>query len=68
MVDRENPQKSSGGLHDGMCSACEMTVVWIQNQLRQNMTEDRIVNYVNEVGGLIPRSKIVKSLLSSYLC
>uniref|UniRef100_A0A7C9DPF6 Peptidase A1 domain-containing protein n=1 Tax=Opuntia streptacantha TaxID=393608 RepID=A0A7C9DPF6_OPUST len=54
VVDRENPRKSSGGLHDGMCSACEMTVVWIQNQLRQNMTEDRIVNYVNELCDRLP--------------
>lgn len=54
VVDRENSQKSSSGLHDGMCSACEMTVVWIQNQLRQNMTEDRIMNYINELCDRLP--------------
>lgn len=39
----------SAGLHDGMCSACEMAVIWMENQLRQNQTQDRILDYVNEV-------------------
>ena len=39
----------SAGLRDGMCPACEMAVVWMQNQLRQNATQDRILSYVNEV-------------------
>lgn len=45
----DNSQKASGDLRDGMCSTCEMTVVWMQNQLKQNQTQDRILNYVNEV-------------------
>lgn len=45
----ENTGKSSGGFRDAMCSTCEMTVVWMQNQLRQNQTQERILNYVNEV-------------------
>ena len=48
VVDESNG-KSSGILHDAMCPACEMAVVWMQNQLRQNQTQDRILNYVNEV-------------------
>lgn len=48
MVD-ENAGKSFGGLGDAMCSVCEMTVVWMQNQLRQNQTKERIMNYINEV-------------------
>lgn len=45
----EAKDKSSGGLHDAMCTACEMAVVWMQNQLTRNQTEDQILNYVNEV-------------------
>lgn len=48
MVD-ENNGKSSGVLHDAMCSSCEMAVVWMQNQMQQNQTQERILNYVNEV-------------------
>lgn len=44
-----NEGKSSGGFRDATCSACEMAVVWIQNQLRQNQTEDRIIEYINQV-------------------
>ncbi|GAB4825172.1 hypothetical protein Ancab_008047 [Ancistrocladus abbreviatus] len=50
----ENDGKSSGGLHDAMCTACEMTVVWMQNQLRQNQTEERILDYVNELCNRLP--------------
>lgn len=45
----EKMEKTSDGLHDATCTACEMLVVWIQKQLRRNKTEDQILNYVNEV-------------------
>ena len=48
VVDKENA-KSSNGVGDAACSACEMAVVWIQSQLRQNMTQERILDYINDV-------------------
>ncbi|XWS12864.1 hypothetical protein CRYUN_Cryun37aG0127100 [Craigia yunnanensis] len=53
VVDESNG-KSSGILHDAMCPACEMAVVWMQNQLRQNQTQDRILNFVNELCDKMP--------------
>ncbi|KAL3627450.1 hypothetical protein CASFOL_028813 [Castilleja foliolosa] len=44
----------SSGLSDATCSACEMAVVWMQNQLKQNQTQDRILNYVNELCERLP--------------
>jgi phytepsin len=42
--------KSNGDLRsDPMCSACEMAVVWMQNQLAQNKTQEVILNYINQV-------------------
>jgi len=35
---------------DLFCTACEMAVVWIQNQLRENKTKELILNYANQVG------------------
>ncbi|KAK2992497.1 hypothetical protein RJ640_005644 [Escallonia rubra] len=53
VVDQKNIRSS--GLHDdAMCSVCEMTVVWMQSQLRQNQTQDRILNYVNELCERLP--------------
>lgn len=50
VVDEMNVGKTSSGLTDDpMCSVCEMAVVWMQNRLRQNETQERILNYVNEV-------------------
>lgn len=54
VVDKESSETSSGGLRDGMCSACEMSVVWIHNQLKQNMTQDRVISYVNELCDRVP--------------
>ncbi|KAH0916531.1 hypothetical protein HID58_030977 [Brassica napus] len=53
VVDKENA-KLSNGVGDAGCSACEMAVVWIQSQLRQNMTQESILDYVNELCERIP--------------
>ncbi|XVF87769.1 hypothetical protein PTKIN_Ptkin18bG0147300 [Pterospermum kingtungense] len=53
-VVEENNAKSSGNLHDVMCPACEMAVVWMQSQLRQNQTQDLIMKYVNELCDRMP--------------
>ncbi|KAF9608814.1 hypothetical protein IFM89_011852 [Coptis chinensis] len=50
----ENGEGLSGGLNDAMCSACEMTVVWMKNQLSQNQTQDRAFSYVNELCEKLP--------------
>lgn len=34
---------------DLLCTACEMAVVWMENQLRENATKDRILAYANQV-------------------
>ncbi|KAG8634338.1 aspartic proteinase [Manihot esculenta] len=51
VVDENNDKSSSG---DSMCSACEMAVVWMQNQLKLNRTQNYILNYVNELCDRIP--------------
>lgn len=48
VVDERNGRFSGIG-HDTMCSACEMAVVWMDNQMQQNQTQERILQYVNEV-------------------
>ncbi|KAL8492828.1 hypothetical protein ACS0TY_024140 [Phlomoides rotata] len=44
----------SSGLNDAMCSACEMAMVWMQNQVAQNQTQDRIINNANELCERMP--------------
>ncbi|GAB2285267.1 AP4A phosphorylase [Dionaea muscipula] len=53
VVDKE-VGKSSGHLHDATCTACEMAVVWMHNQLKKNLTEDRILNYANDLCERLP--------------
>jgi phytepsin len=39
---------------DLFCTACEMAVVWIQNQLRENKTKELILNYANQLCERLP--------------
>uniref|UniRef100_A0A6N2KWN3 Peptidase A1 domain-containing protein n=1 Tax=Salix viminalis TaxID=40686 RepID=A0A6N2KWN3_SALVM len=45
---------TSGVLGDAMCSACEMAVVWMRSQLQQNQTQDRILDYANQLCERVP--------------
>ena len=49
----ENEGKSSGVARDAACQACEMAVVWMQSQLRQNQSVEKIIDYINNVSFLI---------------
>jgi phytepsin len=53
VVDKR-ADKSSGSVHDAGCAACEMAIVWIQNQLKRNQTEDQIMDYVNQLCDRLP--------------
>ncbi|GJN15246.1 hypothetical protein PR202_gb02142 [Eleusine coracana subsp. coracana] len=53
VVDDEAGE-SNGLSTDPMCGACEMAVVWMQNQLKQNKTQDLILNYINQLCERLP--------------
>ncbi|CAI9264138.1 unnamed protein product [Lactuca saligna] len=47
--------KENDGLGDTvLCEACEMAVVWMQNQLRQSATKEAVLSYVNKLCESIP--------------
>lgn len=48
-VVSENKDVSSSLHNDAMCNACEMALVWMQNQLSQNQTQEEMLNHINEV-------------------
>lgn len=52
VVDKNS--KASSGLRDGMCDACQMAVIWMQNQLKQNQTEEKILDYINQLCERLP--------------
>ncbi|KAL8031309.1 hypothetical protein ABFS82_13G015300 [Erythranthe guttata] len=39
---------------DEMCTACEMAVVWMQNQVKRNETEEKILDYINQLCERLP--------------
>ncbi|XP_051210385.1 phytepsin [Lolium perenne] len=53
VVDDE-AEKSNGLRSDPMCNVCEMAVVWMQNQLSQNKTQDLILDYVDQLCNRLP--------------
>lgn len=49
MVEKEN-MESVDELGDVVfCNACQMIAVWIQSQLKQMKTKDKVLRYVTEV-------------------
>ncbi|XP_027114960.1 aspartic proteinase oryzasin-1-like [Coffea eugenioides] len=53
VVDEENKEEASVG-ESPMCTACEMAVVWMQNQLKQQGTKEKVLAYVNQLCESIP--------------
>lgn len=53
VVEKQNNENSSVK-EDAFCAACEMAVVWIANQLRENQTKELILQYANEVCERLP--------------
>ncbi|KAH9606259.1 hypothetical protein KSS87_020094 [Heliosperma pusillum] len=53
VVERENRKNTTSGI-DLLCTACEMSVAWIQNQLKQSKTKDVVIDYVNKLCDNIP--------------
>ena len=65
MVEKEN-MKGILPKDDLLCTACEMTVIWIQSQLRQKGTKDKVLQYVIEVTYNISTPTIHKFKLAFY--
>lgn len=55
VVEEDESLKEISARNNSMsCSACEMTVFWIQTQLKQKQAKDKILNYVNELCESLP--------------
>ncbi|KAK4476756.1 hypothetical protein RD792_015916 [Penstemon davidsonii] len=48
----ENEKKSVGD--NPMCTACEMAVVWMRNQLKNDQVKEKVLEYVNQLCESIP--------------
>ncbi|CAN1243022.1 Aspartic proteinase A1 [Linum perenne] len=47
-------EKAVGATSEATCAACEMAVVWMQNKLKQNETQQRVIDYANELCDRLP--------------
>ncbi|CAN1242997.1 Aspartic proteinase A1 [Linum perenne] len=39
---------------EATCAACELAVVWMQNKLKQNETQQRVIDYANDLCDRLP--------------
>ncbi|KAJ6683146.1 ASPARTIC PROTEINASE-RELATED [Salix koriyanagi] len=53
VVEKENKEGSSAG-DDLQCTACEMFVIWVQNQLREKETKEAAINYLDKLCESLP--------------
>ena len=49
MVEKEKMESVEEVGDVVFCNACEMIAVWIQSQLKQMKTKDKVLRYVTEV-------------------
>ncbi|KAI4332063.1 hypothetical protein L6164_017002 [Bauhinia variegata] len=54
MVTEKEKREELSARDSALCSSCEMAVIWIQNQLRQNTTKERVFNYINQLCESLP--------------
>ncbi|GLJ15392.1 hypothetical protein SUGI_0252630 [Cryptomeria japonica] len=47
-------QDKAESASSGMCVACEMAVVWIQNKLAKNISKEQIMNYIDQLCDQMP--------------
>ncbi|XP_071726049.1 cyprosin-like [Rutidosis leptorrhynchoides] len=52
VVDKNNGKSTS--VRDEMCNLCEMAVLWMENQIRRNESEEQIINYVDQLCKRLP--------------
>lgn len=52
VVERETEGNSVGKAP--LCTACEMAVVWMQNQLKEEGTKERVLEYINQLCEKLP--------------
>ncbi|PQM37961.1 aspartic proteinase-like [Prunus yedoensis var. nudiflora] len=53
VVEKESREGSSAA-DSALCTACEMAVVWAQNQLKQKGAKDKVLSYINELCESLP--------------
>ncbi|KAK9161878.1 hypothetical protein Syun_008219 [Stephania yunnanensis] len=53
VVDKQSMEGSANG-QDILCTACEMAIVWIQNEIRLNQTKELVFKYVNKLCESLP--------------
>ncbi|KAK3025029.1 hypothetical protein RJ639_043307 [Escallonia herrerae] len=55
VVEKEEKNTEEVSARDSaLCTACELAVVWVQNQLKQKGTKEAVLDYVNQLCGDIP--------------
>ncbi|KAM7273408.1 hypothetical protein ACFE04_028072 [Oxalis oulophora] len=53
VVQKENVSGSSVK-DELLCTACEMLVIWVRNQIKQSGTKERVIDYVNQLCDSLP--------------
>ncbi|KAH9315179.1 hypothetical protein KI387_023806, partial [Taxus chinensis] len=50
----KDQEEAESARSSGMCAACEMAVVWAQNQLASNISKEQVMAYINQLCDRLP--------------
>lgn len=54
VLEKSGEKDTMSSISDGMCTACQMAVVWVQNQIARNQTKEQIKAYMNQLCERLP--------------
>jgi len=54
VLEKTHEKETLSSISDGTCTACEMAVVWVQNQIARNQTKEQIMTYLNQLCDRLP--------------
>jgi phytepsin len=54
VLEKSSEKDTMSSISDGMCTACQMAVVWVQNQIARNQTKEQIKTYLDQLCERLP--------------
>ena len=49
VLEKMHEKETLLSITDGMCTACQMSIKWVQNQIARNQTKEQIMTYLSQV-------------------
>ena len=49
VLEKMHEKETLPSISDGMCTACQISIMWVQNQIARNQTKEQIMTNLSQV-------------------